>query len=75
MRLTTWICDKCKREIKDVVYTLNCFAEDATPDPLGRISAEAATQNTMQNMALSGRASRHLCKDCKDKITDGVFIM
>lgn len=72
MKRTTWICDRCVKEITGVVYTLNCFAEDAAPDPTGRISAEAAGQNMRQNR---GRESRHLCSACKDAITDGVFIV
>ena len=72
MKRTTWICDRCDKEITGTVYTIKCFAEDATPDPTGRISVETAAQNMRQNMA---NATRHLCRACKDEITDGVFIV
>lgn len=72
MKLTKWFCDRCKREINGVVYTLSCYAHDAQPAPFG-LSAEAANQNVTQNR--SGVAERHLCKACKDDLTDGVFIV
>lgn len=71
MKMTKWICDSCQREISGVVYTLTCYAEDIRPQ-IG-ISAEAAAQNVRQNLKSS--AARHLCRPCKDKITDGMFVV
>lgn len=73
MKQIKYICDKCGREITTVVYSLTCTAFDAMGDPTGRFSAEAVTQNLRQNF--SGSAAAHLCRECKDKITDGVFIV
>ena len=73
MKVTKWICDKCGEEITDVVYSLTCHAHDAIEAPMGGISVEAATQNIRQNF--SSTAEAHLCRKCKDAITDGVFIV
>lgn len=73
MKHIKYICDKCGREINDVVYSLTCNAFDAVAGPTGRFSTEAVTQNLKQNF--SGSAVAHLCRECKDKITDGVFIV
>lgn len=73
MKKEIFICDKCGAEIKDVAYSLTCYAEDVPPDPTGMVSCEIATQNIRQNF--SGSIRRHLCRACKDKITDGVFIV
>lgn len=74
MKNITWICDRCGEEITGVVYTLTCFAHDATPDPLGWTSDEARTHNLNANLS-ERREDRHLCKKCKDAVTDGVFIV
>ena len=66
------MCDLCGVEIPDVVYSLRCFADDVSPDKFGRASMEVASQNMRQNMSTT---ERHLCRACKDKITDGVFIL
>lgn len=71
----TYTCDCCGNEIPDVVYTLTCYAQDVRPGPFGGISTEAATQNIKQNQAEQDSKSRHLCKTCKDSITDGLFIV
>lgn len=73
MKRTIWNCDRCGSEIDGVVYTLTCHAHDAIEDPMGGISMEAATQNVKQNF--SSTVEAHLCRECKDKITDGVFIV
>ena len=73
MKKTTYFCDKCGQEITGVVYRLTCYAEDVTPDPFGSTSREAATQNMRQNLLAD--ETRHLCKTCKDAITDCVFIV
>ena len=71
MKVTSFICDKCGEQINGVVYTLTCYASDANPAPWG-LSEEAGAQNMAQNMA---KEIRHLCKACKNKITDGVFVV
>ena len=73
MKETKWICDKCGEEITGTVYSLTCYAQDVTPDAFGRLSFDAATQNVRQNLSKSAEA--HLCRKCKDKITDGIFIV
>ena len=74
MKHIKYTCDKCGEEIEGVMYTLTCYAEDVPPDPFGGHSFEVATQNTKQNIARTS-ADRHLCKACKDAITDGIFIL
>lgn len=70
---TMYTCDKCGEEIKDVYYTLTCFA--------GRLPGENLVNQIAvinHNIAESKRLEseeRHLCKACKDAITDGVFIV
>lgn len=73
MKETKWYCDKCAREIVGTVYLLTCHARDAIEDPMGGVSMETAAQNVKQNF--SGTVEAHLCRECKDKITDGVFIV
>lgn len=73
MKQTKWICDKCGEEITDVVYSLTCYAQDVTPAALGMVSTEVAAQNMRQNLCSSAEA--HLCRKCKNTITDGVFIV
>ena len=68
---TTYTCDKCRKEITDVAYILYCYAEPVSGDMQ---TVESATQNIRQNMAkLFGE--NHLCRYCKDALTDGVFIL
>ncbi len=73
MKRTICTCDKCGNEVTDTLYILYCYAEDLQNMPFGGISAATAEQNTKQNMARD--VERHLCRECKDKITDGVFII
>lgn len=74
MRKQVCICDRCGKEITGgVVYSLTCYAEDLVKVPFG-VSAEACMQNTTQNMAvISGK--KDLCKECKDDVADGLFIV
>ena len=72
MKKITYFCDRCGQEITDVAYALTCYAEDVSPDPSGRVSAEMAAQNLKQNF---NPTTAHLCRECKDKITDGVFVL
>lgn len=75
MKRTIYECDRCGDEITDVAYTLTCYAADVTPGPVGTSSADAAAQNTKQNMVLMISTEKCLCRKCKDEITDGVFIV
>ena len=45
MQKTVYSCDKCGEEIKDVVYTLTCYAKDLDVGPLGGVSSEVMMQN------------------------------
>lgn len=70
------ICDRCEREVTEgVLYKLTCYAEDVAEAPTGGMSAEATRQNIAQNMARLTKQTRHLCKACKDELTDGLFIL
>lgn len=73
MKHIKYTCDRCGEEIEGVMYTLTCYAEDL-PKGCGRLSKEVIEQNTAQNRA-SQDEKRHLCKACKDAITDGIFIL
>lgn len=73
MKHIKYTCDKCGKKIEGVMYTLTCYAEDL-PQGCGRLSTEVLEQNTAQNRASQGE-KRHLCKACKDTITDGIFIL
>ena len=73
MRVSICTCDRCGKEIAGgVVYSLTCYAEDVREKP--GMSEEACSQNLRQNMALID-GSRDLCKECKDELTDGLFIV
>lgn len=69
-----YTCDKCGKTIEGAMYTLTCYAEDVPRPPLGGCSFDVATQNNRQNLVW-GSEDRHLCKECKDAITDGIFIV
>lgn len=75
MKTMTFSCDKCGEIISDVVYTITCYAQDLNLGPLGGVSSEVMMQNARQNMGPAAHRERHLCRVCKDKITDGVFIV
>lgn len=74
MKKVTYFCDKCGAEIADVVYELCCWAEDVGRKPLIGMSADVVSQNTAQNKARQ-ETTRHLCRSCKDLITDGIFVV
>ena len=73
MKNEIWVCDSCGEEIHDVVFTLTCYAEDVLKSSCIGMSKEAASQNMNQNLSKS--VEKHLCKKCKDIITDGVFVV
>ena len=75
MKKVIYKCDRCGDEIDDVAYTLTCYAEDLCPGPVGGVSGEVVIQNHRQNMHLQTIGERHLCRKCKDEITDGVFVI
>ena len=68
---TTYTCDKCGKEIKDIYYSLTCYAEDVRPH---HCAIEVVQQNGRQNL-LRQQEERHRCNACKDAITDGIFIV
>lgn len=76
MKKIIFCCDKCGDEIPDIVYTLTCYGE---PVQGARLKLEDFTDmqitNTKQNAAIAGGTDRHLCRKCKDAITDGIFIV
>lgn len=76
MKKTTFCCDRCGEEIPDIVYILTCYGE-VVPGGKGHIEDYNAmlTHNQQQNMARAGDTDRHLCRKCKDEITDGVFVV
>ena len=55
-------CDKCKEEIADTVYTLRCNA------------FAVGYENSSVQSTASAIQEKQLCEECKDKITDGIFI-
>ena len=76
MKKTIFCCDKCGEEINDVVYTLTCYGETVQNGRLRLEDYDAMlTQNMKQNMATADSVDRHLCRKCKDEITDGIFIV
>lgn len=75
MKITTYSCDRCGEKIDDIVFTLTCYAEDLNPGPYGGVEGEVVRQNCRQNISISGGGVRHLCRKCKDEITDGIFIV
>lgn len=74
MKRVVYTCDKCGKEIPDVVYTLSCMASVVDGINPAKYVAELCVQNGPTNKMLQ-EGARHLCKSCKDKITDGVFIL
>ena len=75
MKKTIFVCDKCGEEIPDVVYVLSCYGEVVPGENPAKHVAELSIQNARQNAAKAGGIDRHLCRKCKDEITDGVFIV
>ena len=74
MKKTICFCDRCGKEIKDgIVYTLTCYAQSVKPRTYGE-PREAVEHNIRQNTILAA-GEADLCKECKDKLTDGIFIV
>ena len=71
MKKTTYTCDKCGKEILDVVFSFTCYAMDVAEGTY--MSEEVQIQNTTQNY--SDSKQKHLCRECKDEITDNLFIV
>lgn len=74
MQLIRYTCDKCGKQITDTVFTLTCYAKDINLTPADGCTYATAMHNDRQNAAIQ-REERHLCRGCKDTITDGVFIV
>lgn len=74
MKKTIFCCDRCGEEITDVVYDLTCYAYPVNPEDTSKYIEELEEQNSRQNKK-TGRGDRHLCRKCKDEITDGVFLV
>lgn len=74
MKKIKYICDKCSKEIEDVYYSLTCYAQCVPGENPAKHSAILALQNLAQNKGVAAE-ERHLCKTCKDAITDGIFIV
>lgn len=75
MKKTIFCCDRCGEQIPDVVYVLNCYAYAVQPGEAGKHFTELDAQNSRQNAAMAGGTDRHLCRKCKDELTDGIFIV
>lgn len=71
IREISYTCDKCGGKITDTVFFLRCYAETINGD----ITVESAIQNVKQNTAIMFENEKHLCKKCKDALTDGMFIV
>lgn len=69
-REITYSCDRCKKEIDDVVFYLRCYAEPVN----GGNTVETARQNIAQNTKIMFEGEKHLCRKCKNLLTDGLFI-
>ena len=74
MKKIIFCCDRCGEQIPDIVFTVTCYAEDLNPGPYGGVAGEVVQQNCRQNVSTSAGV-RHLCRKCKDEITDGIFIV
>ena len=77
MKKTTFCCDRCGEEIKDIVYTITVYGE-VVPGAVAlnyEDFHEMQLLNEKQNAARADGTDRHLCRKCKNEITDGVFIV
>lgn len=72
MKKTTYFCDRCGEEIATIVFTVTCYAEDLRPR---MVDGAVTRQNCQQNQTIMEEETRHLCRQCKDAITDGIFIV
>ena len=77
MKKTTFCCDRCGEEITDIAYTLTCYGEVVPSATKLNYEdfMEKQAHNERQNKALADGTDRHLCRKCKDEITDGIFIV
>jgi hypothetical protein len=75
MRKTIFCCDRCGEEIKDVVYVLSCYCEVVPGEIAAKHFLELNEQNSRQNAVKGIDVARHLCRKCKDDVTDGIFIV
>lgn len=73
MKTETYYCDRCKKQIPDIVYTLSCTASTIGDPDLDTL--REATAQTVRASAAKLTGERHLCRACKDKLTDGIFIV
>ena len=77
MKKTTFCCDRCGEMIRDIVYTITVYGE-VVP---GAVALnyddfhEMQLLNEKQNAARAEGIDRHLCRACKDDITDGIFVV
>ena len=76
MKKTIFCCDRCGEQITDIVYTLTCYGEPVQGArlPLDDLMIMQAA-NARQNRAVIADVGRHLCRKCKDELTDGIFIV
>jgi predicted SprT family Zn-dependent metalloprotease len=65
-----YFCDKCGKEITDTVYELTCYAFAVGYEDSHIQNIDSATQNITQNLS----KTKQLCKECKNELTDGLFI-
>ena len=70
MKKVVYTCDKCGKELKDIIYTLSCYAKSVSEAEASMDDLDRIMQQNLKN-----RRERHLCAKCKDAITDGVFIV
>ena len=70
-REITYHCDRCGKKINDVVFYLRCYAEPVN----GGNTVETACQNITQNARTLFHEEKHLCRKCKNILTDGIFLL
>lgn len=77
MKKITFCCDRCGEEIQDIVYTVTVYGTVVPGATTIRYEDFMETQahNERQNTAQAGGIDRHLCRKCKDELTDGLFIV
>ena len=77
MKQTIFYCDRCGEKIDDFVYTITVYCEVVPGETIVSYKGfmEKQDHNEKQNAAIAGGTARHLCRKCKDEITDGIFIV
>lgn len=73
MRTETYYCDRCKCTITDIVYQLSCTATAINCSSF-ELAQEASAQSIRQSLARQ-ICEKHLCRDCKNTLTDGLFVV